>query len=198
MQSSNLLLLAWIAGNGSPPFIDVKMIPLLSTELSQSTPSSSDEEYRSGCPLSSWSLWRRDRSSSRLEQPSNYASSANQDATRDLNFYGSVSSGVLRIKGILRDLRFVVEPESSDLACLFYTLRETRGAVMEQVLLDAPWEDGVPSGRTFPCFAHQSKEAPPVGDRGRAIQARRSGLATSSLSQLDTRRTSTVELDGRR
>jgi hypothetical protein len=58
---------------------------------------------------------------------------------------------------MVQDFRFSVEPKSSDPACLYYaspTTTATRwgSASAEMVLLDAPWEAGQLSSRTFRCL----------------------------------------------
>ncbi|KAM0260030.1 hypothetical protein ACHAPA_010476 [Fusarium lateritium] len=75
----------------------------------------------------------------------------------DDNIYGFISGGELHIKGIVRELRFNVESESSDPGCLYYASPTTSrtgflSGTPERVLLDAPLESGLVSSQTFHCL----------------------------------------------
>ena len=107
-------------------------------------------------PMPSNSQARSASSSPRREYQRNGSSRRRRDSFDD-NTYSSISGSVLHIKGIVQDLRFKIEPKSSDPACLFYaspTAITTRfGATSsEEVFLDAPWEEGQLSLRTFRCL----------------------------------------------
>ncbi|KAF4331634.1 Indole-3-acetaldehyde reductase (NADH), partial [Fusarium beomiforme] len=82
----------------------------------------------------------------------------------DDNIYGFISRGELSIRGIIRELRFNVEPQSSNPGCLYYTSTTTSTTSFlpntpEKVLLDAPLGSKFASSRTFHCllFGRQKK-----------------------------------------